>query len=123
MELGALETAQAHNEGAEMRVRGPDGEYTDFYIMLSGMDSTTWRKAARDVKRKVVEVMSAGGEVDIDFEAESLAASTIGWRGLESDGEAVEFNVDTAFSLYKNAPYIQDQADRFMGDRANFIKG
>jgi len=124
MELSTLQTAEAHNEGAEMRVHGPDGAETDFYITLSGIDSEVWRKNSREHKRRAYKSLLGEGEYNEDQERRGvLAAATIGWRGLKSDGEDVEFSIEQAANLYESAPYILDQADNFIGDRVNFMKG
>ena len=119
MDLSQLYTADAHNSGSEMQVKGPTGEVTDFYITLAGIDSDVWRESVKSRRAAAVEAAMSGEGVEVD-EAEVLALATIGWRGLESGGEGVEFSVDAAKELYRNAPYILDQVNVFVGDRANF---
>ena len=44
MDINQLFTAEAHEEGAEIRIKSPlDGAETDFYITLQGIDSKTYR--------------------------------------------------------------------------------
>ena len=81
MELSSLLTAEAHSEGAEMRVVDQDGNETDFYITLIGMDSALWRDVLRERQRQMLKSL-ADDAVIVDSTAESLAKATIGWRGL-----------------------------------------
>jgi hypothetical protein len=39
----------------------------------------------------------------------------------DDNGNAYEFSVENAKELYRNAPTIVEQVDRFVGDRANFL--
>ena len=115
MDINVLETKQAHDVGAEMRVRGPDGKLTDFYIKAAGIDSTVWRKIKMDIERS--------GLVGDSVTPESaLAKATLSWRGLKNGKVEVEFSEDAAKQLYENAPYIMDQIDTFIAKRVNFLK-
>ena len=119
MDIKALETKPLHDAGAEMCVRDASGNETDFYIRLVGVDSDKWRTIKRKLERKALDASFNGDEANID-PAEYIADATIDWRGLESDGKPVPFSRQAALDLYRNAPYICDQADRFIAKRANF---
>jgi len=124
MDISSLYTTEAHNAGSEMRVKGPDGKETDFYIMVAGVDSDVWRDDIKQRQRKALAAaMSGEAAEEVDDSAERLAAATIGWKGLEAEGVAVDFTMDRAADLYRNAPYLLDQVNRYIGDRANFMQG
>lgn len=124
MDIADLYTTEAHNAGSEMRVKGKDGKETDFYIMLAGVDSDVWRDDIKQRNRKAVAAAMAGEAVEeVNDAPERLAAATIGWRGLVADKVKVKFTKKRAADMYRNAPYIQDQVNIFIGDRANFTKG
>mgnify|MGYP003652351720 FL=1 len=117
MDIKELYTADAHEEGAEIRILSPvDGKETDFYIMVKGIDSKSYREAVRAYHRKLIN-KEDGGEIDL------LIAITKGWRGLESKGKDVKFTAKLAKDLYVNAPNIASQVDTFVAARRNFIKG
>jgi len=122
MELGKLETRQAHESGAEMRVIGPDGEFTDLYLKILGVDSALWRGLVKEIERKISEAVTLGEDPDID-KAEYIARAVVGWRGAEENGEELPFSEERLRQLLKDAPYICDQADRFMSKRVNFTGG
>jgi hypothetical protein len=117
MDIKGLYTVEKHEDGAEIGIISPlDGELTDFYIKVQGIDSKAYRTAVRAYHRKLL-ADEEGGEADL------LAAVTIGWRGLYDGKVEVEFTKEKALQLYENSPNIATQIDRFLGDRKNFTKG
>lgn len=122
MDINELKTKPLHDSGAEMQVKDAEGKETDFYIRLVGVDSGKWREIKRKLERKALDASFNGDDPNIDA-AEYIAEATLDWRGLESDGKPVPFSHQAALDLYRNAPYICDQADRFIAKRANFTSG
>lgn len=117
MDIKSLYTVEDHEKGSELRIVSPiDGELTDFYIKIQGIDSKAYRKAVRAYHRRLLDNKEGG-------ESELLASVTIGWRGLEENKEPVEFTKEKAVYLYENSPNIANQLDRFIADRKNFTKG
>jgi len=117
MDIKSLYTVEDHEEGAEIRIVSPiDGELTDFYIRIQGIDSKAYRSAVRAYHRKLLANEDGG-------ESELLAAVTISWRGLEDNKKPIEFTRKAALELYENSPNIASQLDRFLSDRSNFMKG
>lgn len=115
MDIDSLKTRQAHDAGAEMRVRGPNGKLTDLYISFVGIDSTLWGKILADLERDAFE------KKEID-KFESLSKAATGWRNATANGKPVEFSQKNLQNLLKDAPYIYDQANKFIADRKNFTK-
>ena len=54
MDINKLNTADAHQAGAEMQVKSEKGELLDCYITLVGVDSKTWRNISKKNRRKVI---------------------------------------------------------------------
>lgn len=119
MDIKSLHTAEAHEEGAEMQIRGPDGVLIDAFITLVGRDSKTWRDTNRKYERII---LMADKDDDRDMEAAALSEAVISWRGLIDDGKDYACNPKNAYDLFINAPYIKDQVNEFVGKRANFMK-
>ena len=116
MDVESLYTEDLHSKGAEMRVKDQFGEDLDMYITIAGLDSTAYKKAVAKMKREMLE------DVDADeARRDALVAVTLSWRGFTSKGEDIEFSSERALELYKNAPYIVDQADNFLTKRVNFM--
>ena len=118
VDIADLFTADAHETGSEMRVKGPDGKFLDMYIMLRGIDSLTARQAINEVKRTIAK----GGDRE-QAEVEAVVKFTLGWRGFMNGDKEWEFTEDHARQLYTKAPYIREQADLFVSERGNFTKG
>jgi len=124
MDIADFHTAASHQEGAEMRVRKPDGSYSDCYIALIGIDSPQWREIVKNRSRSDMrKVINNDEKTDEDEKAEDLAKATVSWRGFTDNGEDIDFSLEKVEQLYKAAPYIADQVDMFIANRANFIKG
>lgn len=133
MDLATLDMAAA-DTGAVMTVRHPISdavlEGTDgqpITITLAGSDSERFRKVQRaSANRRLKTQSSRRGQItseEIEADAlETLAACTIAWHGLVVDGEALECNAVNARKAYKRLPWLREQVDAFVGDRANFLK-
>ena len=119
MDIESLYTVDAHESGAEMQVKDPSGKSVDMFIKVIGVDSKAWRGLAKERRKKMLDGQTDPDADDIDM----LVKATTGWRGFMSGGKKVEFSKDKIKELYENAPYIAEQVDRFIANRANFIKG
>jgi len=117
MEIDQLATAGDHDKGADMQVLDQYGEKLDCFITLAGIDSKLYRTIYKDAQRKFLK-----GE-NYDDDAEILAKITLGWKGFKDKGKALKFSKVRIKQLYIAAPYIMDQADRFIIERKNFTKG
>lgn len=53
--------------------------------------------------------------------ARVLAQVTVAWQGVALDGEVLDCSPANAERLYLRLPWLLDQADRFVADRANFL--
>lgn len=134
-DLSALDTVQAAEAGAPMEVKHPatgevlsNGDGRAVTVVLAGEDSERARRARRAVlnrrlrqqrRRRDGEVTAEELEQD---EFEVLAACTISWSGFELGGRDLACNPENAKQLYLQFPWLQEQADAFRRDRANFLK-
>lgn len=128
MELGSLQTASIHEEGAEVNILSPvDGTPTDVFIKIMGADSKPWRDAKKKQASKINEHLRNGGkyeELDYDsMDAEALASVTLEWKGITKDGKAYKCTLDNALALYADSPAVSSQLLAFISDRENFISG
>ena len=120
MNINELYTLDCHDAGAEMQVLDENGKKTDIYIVLAGVDSKLFRKAKNELRREILKDVAADYE---GLRAKKLADVTLRWRGFTDNDEELIFTRELAEQLYLNAPYIMDQADRFINQRVNFTKG
>lgn len=126
MDFAELATAEAHEAGAEVVIRHPvTGKPTDVKIRVKGLDSGAWRKAQKDMQRQILKAMSDGDAIDdtAEYEIDALVSITLGWEGIEKDGQEYKFSKKRCKELYTESPPVKDQVDAFVGKRANFTKG
>ena len=133
-DLSKLNTAAKSNEGAWMPLRDPgtfqvllDDAEAPVQIQLAGVDSDIYRKAQRRItnmrlssKRGMSPKLTAE-----EMEAEALdilARCTMAWTGIVENGKSVPCDYDNARKLYATYPWIREQVDAFVNDRANFLQ-
>lgn len=132
MDLSAINTVSAANEGAVLELRGPDGAAllqddgtTPITITLLGDDSDAMvalahKQANRFLRSQGRAPVTAEGAMSNMIER--LATATIAWDGFTVDGETWPCDADHAKKLYRDFPWIRDQVKAFTEDRANFSK-
>jgi len=122
MQLSDLYTTDRHEEGAELVVKDEYGKDTNLVLILKGRDSKAYRDGRRAHQKAVIEAMTNKQNLDsLDDEkldVDTFVAMTIGWKGTDE-----EFSEKLCRELYTKAPYVRDQVDLFIGNRANFTKG
>ena len=128
MDFADLDLAKTADSGADMHVRHPVTEEpltTDgkpITIRLLGADSAEFRNgvkaiANRSQSRKKPSLAEAERNA-----VELLARITTGWQGIVWNGEPLKFSRENAEMLYRERPWLREQADEFAGERANFFK-
>lgn len=121
MDLTQLNVSDAGS--SDMVLRHPaTGEDLDITIKLLGKDSAEYRKAVSKVgnsrinqRKKVTVEQTQQDALDL------LVAVTVGWAGMTENGEELEFSPENAKRVYRDYPWIKEQADEFVHDRANFM--
>jgi len=121
MKIADLHSSESHEKGAECPIKDETGRITPLRIIVKGKDSKAFRMEQRLNRRAILDAMSAGKLDDIDEEArdiDTLVNLTVGWKGTDE-----KFTKKLCKTLYTKAPYVRDQVDTFIGDRANFTRG
>jgi len=136
MDLSKFNLTQQAEIGADLHLLDPDNEPLMYgsgkkekpvTIKLLGTDSKVWRNKNREFSRKRTQKMVRKRAKNVDLVAtdeetcEMLAACTTGWDGIDANGEKLEFSTEAAFQMYMDHIWIREQADIFIGDRANFF--
>jgi hypothetical protein len=94
-------------------------------ISIVGMDSEQFRTRHRAIINKR---LSAGKKAKVtaeEIETESIdtiAACITGWQNVDLDGKALEFSRANAKTLLTRLPWLREQLDEAIADRANFLK-
>ena len=126
LDLNQLDVKKGANNGAVLKLLHPasgrvlftDDDKTDcFSLTLVGMDSDIYAK-----ERKKLQEAARDSKDERDSEAdgiELLIAATLDCN-LILDGKKVK--LEDIGKIYKDLPWIAEQAIQFMADRGNFIE-
>jgi hypothetical protein len=90
-------------------------------LTLAGADSEIYRKASNKVSNRRIRA-SRGQKLmnaeRLDSDAlEIICACTLAWDNVSLKGETPK----TADELYRGRKWLQDQADQWIHDRANYL--
>ncbi len=125
-DLAKLDTTNLAEKGSALELRHPvTMEKLGATILLAGADSHIYRNA----QQKIAERRLAGGKPgtpNLDgMLAEGidlLATCTLGWENIIVEGESINFTRDEVVELYTRFIWIKEQVDRFIHDRANYLR-
>lgn len=130
MDLNQLKTAKA-DEGVVMEVRHPETEEAieGMTITLLGQDSAVYRKISLAKQQVALNRISKGKKI-ADLDAEKLAEDsvddlvkmTVAWTGFSLDGKELKPTADNFRMVYSEWPWIKEQAQEFVANRANFFR-
>lgn len=137
MDLSQFDSTVASDDGVLMSLRDPttgkvlhvsDDDDTPVTIKLLGEDSEKFRALAhRRQNTRIRDSVDARGRIRItseqieDDELEVLVACTVGWEGVDVDGEMLEFSLQNVRKLYARFKWIREQASQFIADRSNYL--
>jgi hypothetical protein len=135
MDLATFDTAKS-GLTAQMKVEHPgtgetvlqeDGK-TPVTMTLCSADGEDYRRVLRTTANRRLEKQQQRGKraklsvEEIEGDAiEALVAATKDWSGIEYRGRKLEFNVDNCRMIYKDLPWLREQVDAFISERANFL--
>lgn len=120
--MDAFNVAKMSNEGVKLPLMLPDGTETDEYLIVGGADSKAFRgrmaRANRDrlklLKDEHLDPATPAHKTE-DIDRDLVATLIVGWSFDES------FEHCNVVKFLADAPQIQEQVDKFAGNRANFF--
>jgi len=89
-------------------------------ITVYGPETNRYKKAIFDMRRKLLLEKATSFEDGEKFALEMLVAVTVDWH-LQLDGKNPKCEANTIRKLYVDQPWIKDQVDKFVHERANFL--
>ena len=136
MDLAALDTIKGSNAGFEVSIYNPaTNEDLGLFITVLGKDFDEFQKVSRAQQKRRMDKLTKGGFRGANIPLESieqdaidlLASLTKGWKQEDKapitlDGEELACTKENAVAVYERFPWIKEQIDAAIGDRANFIK-
>ena len=134
MDLAELDTKQGSDEGREMILLHPatnlpvlqDDDKTPVTIKLAGIDSQRYRDVQREISDARIKSTRRTPLTTEELENDGiriLVACTMGSDGVIVSGETVDLSVpEQAWRFYRRFTWARDQVDRYIAQRANFLK-
>lgn len=123
-----LKNLQPSDQAVEIPILHPtSGESLGISIFVFGSDSSAYRKASSDLQTKRLarlgpaKMRLTAAEIEEDT-LDLLAHCTDSWKGVTYDGKELKCTHDEAKKLYRELPWLREQIDRAISDRANFIQ-
>lgn len=126
-DLAKLDTTNLAEKGSTLELRHPvTMEKLGATILLAGADSHIYRNAQQKIaeRRLANGVKSNVSKLD-GMQAEGielLATCTLGWENVVLEGENLAYTKEAAVELYTRFIWIKEQVDRFIHDRANYLR-
>ena len=133
MDLSNLDTVALADKGIVVELRHPaDGSKLEndkgqpMTITVVGSDSAIYKGELKARVRQVSMNKKRKDEpLDLDDMekkgATLLAKCTLGWSGLQMGGKDLAFSHQAAVDLYTSYPWIKEQVDAVVADRANLF--
>lgn len=110
------------------------GADTGIWIECFSSDAPIVRERQRKHFKTILKAKRENREEDVldtvdDSELDMLAAATTNWGCIEQEGSIkfegrmLAYTPQSCRDVYRKVPAIAEQVRKFIGDRANFIKG
>ncbi len=131
-DLSELDSVAGSNAGTTVDLYDfRSGADLGIKISVLGRDSDAFKAKSHDQSRKKISKLQKGGfrpghaPIDVGDKdgIELLAACTTGWTNMRENGVDVPFSEAAAIRIYTKYPWIKEQVDSAIGDRALFMKG
>ena len=130
VDLSSLDLVAGSNDGADVDLYHPSTlDALGITVRVVGKDSDIYRAESNAIQRKNIAQMKKSRKIDLDLDemedaaTSILASCTVSWVGVELDGKELECTRDNAMMVYERFPWIREQIDVAINDRANFMKG
>lgn len=112
-----------------LTVRHPVKGRLDVKVDIAGRDSELYQREAAKYRKELLQAARNGDGKELTDEdgmhilASFLSKITVGWEGVDWEGEPMECTAENAYKLYKEPAYrwFRDQVDDFATDRRNYL--
>jgi len=124
MDIATLKIDDNH----DVKITLPNGEETDIVITVCGQDSDTYKAISRKQQNARLKDMQRGRKSAATAETleerglELLVACVTGWAGIQDGDKDLECNAENVKMVFEKLPFVKEQIDVAIGDRANFMK-
>lgn len=105
---------------AKFTLEKVDGKNSSHWLMVGGIESTPWRKNRQD-RMKLRLAQSISGVIDLEKDSDRDSAQLLSKLVVDWSFEQT-FTQKAVEDFLYNTPYIMDQLDTFISNKANFLK-
>lgn len=127
MEIGLLETSEAHTTGSKCHLIQANGSVSDAFVVVQGPDSAAYRLAKRKQRNAIVALREKATKFDnYDFfplDVDFAAGLVTDWGNITKDDKPLKFSKNACKKLLANSPVNVDRILDFIGERSNFTSG
>lgn len=126
LELSGLDTRAGAEGGFWLQLRDPvTGEEVPARLRLLGSDAEACYLKFRAHRRVKLLTLFGKAPEEAEFNAllDLLEAATVGWEGLQVDGQDYPFAPEAVRKTYLRWRWMVDLAEQAIVDRANFLPG
>lgn len=116
MSMDQFFTRDRANEGIKVPLRTPEGDQTDYYLIIRSQWSDSFQQAKAKSYRDDLAALTGKETVCAEDRHAILTASLVAGWNLEE-----EFTDDNVIKLLKNAPQLRDMIDRYASSDARFF--
>lgn len=126
LDLADLST-QSHDSSTLSILHPVTGEPVGLEITLASPDSAHYRKVEQQVKDRNLRLVRKSRSGTLSAAAleagatDILVGAVLSWEGAKWGGTELECNEQNVRQVYESLPFIREQVDEYLGDRANFF--
>lgn len=128
MDLATLDTRTKGDSGTPINLLHPVTNVPlKTRIILLGADSAVYRDTEREIHRRFQQILKTNRKairtpegIEADH-IELLVSVTKGWTDLQLNGQDFSYSPANARTLYTDYPWVREQVDHAINDRANFL--
>lgn len=130
-DLSNLDVVKSSGMGFELELLHPiSGEKLPMSLTVLGKDSEEFQEATLEQQR--ARILSASRKKKMEMPDMNevkrttiilLASVTVAMKGFVENGKPISYSREAVIDLYTRFPWILEQVDAAVNDRANFLKG
>jgi len=129
-DLEKFATAKLSDEGVKIPLTDVEGNPTEHWIKIRGIDSRAFKKAQGTFRKNMLELHeldSNNPERDSSREQEQetaklIASLVVSWSFKNDDGTPYECSKGNIIDVFKKAPVLVEEIDKASARRKNFIE-
>lgn len=99
-------------------------------VTVASMDSERARAVEKTQRNARIQKLTRGGRRNAALTADELEKDgldllvhcTVSWDGVTENGQALECTPENVRRVYTSYPWLREQVDQAVADRANFFK-